>query len=52
MFIGLLTNVVNASKNTKCVSLKNQQSMIQPTNINLHPKEYIQRLHTIHLRLI
>ena len=45
MFIGLLNSVVNASNHTKCVSLNNQQCMIQPTLINLHPNEYTQGLH-------
>ena len=31
MFIGLLTSVVNASNHAKCVSLNNQQCMIQTT---------------------
>ena len=45
MFNGLLTRVVNGSNHTKCVSLKNQQCITQPTLINLHPNEVIQRLH-------
>ena len=45
MFIGLLTGIVNASNNTKCVSLSNQKCMTQPTLINLHPNEYSQELH-------
>ena len=45
MFIGLLTGIVNASNNTKCVSLSNQKCMTQPTLINLHPYEYSQELH-------
>ena len=45
MFIGLLTGIVNASNNTKCVSLNNQKCMTQPTLINLHPNEYSQELH-------
>ena len=45
MFTGLLTSIVNASDQTKCVSLNNQKCMTQPTLINLHPKEYTQELH-------
>ena len=37
MFIVLLSNIVNGSNHTKCVSLSNQKCMIQPTAINLHP---------------
>ena len=44
IFIGLLTSLTNASNHTKCVSLNNQQYMIQPTLINLHPNEYTQGL--------
>ena len=42
IFIGLLTNVVNASIHTKYVSLSNIKCKIQPTLINLHPNEYTQ----------
>ena len=42
VFIGLLASIVNASNHTKCISLNNQQCMIQPTHINLHPNEYSQ----------
>ena len=31
MFIVLLTNTVNASNHTKCISLSNQKCKIQPT---------------------
>ena len=44
IFIRLLTSVVNACSHTKCVSLSNQKCKIQPTLINLHPKEYTQGL--------
>ena len=37
MFIGLLASVLNASNHTKCISLSNQQCMVEPTLINLHP---------------
>ena len=47
MFIVLLTNIVNASNHTKCVSLSNQKCKIQPTLINLHPNEYSQELQSI-----
>ena len=40
----MLTTVVNASNHTKCVSIKNQQYMTQPTLINLHPNEHNQSL--------
>ena len=33
------------NKLTKCVSLNNQNYEIQPTLINLHPKDYSQELH-------
>ena len=45
IFIGLLTNKVNASNHTKCVSLSNEKCMIQPTLINLHPNEHSQEFH-------
>ena len=51
MFIGLLISIVNAFSHTKCMSLSNQESMIEPTFINLHPNEYSQEFRTIHLRL-
>ena len=44
MFIGLLASVLNASNHTKCISLSNQQCMIEPTLINLHPNGYSQGL--------
>ena len=37
MFIGLLTGLVNGSNHTKCMSLRNQKCIIQPTPINVHP---------------
>ena len=42
MFIGLLTSIVNTFNHTKCLSLYNQQCMIQPILINLHSNEYTQ----------
>ena len=45
LFIVLLTNIVNISNHTKCVSLRNQKCEIQPTLINLHPNEYSQDFH-------
>ena len=45
MFIVLLTNSVNASMHTKCVSLSNQKCEIQLILINLHPNECCQELH-------
>ena len=44
-FIGLLNGLVNAPIHTRCVSLSNQKSTIQPTVINLHPNEYSQGLY-------
>ena len=40
VIIVLLASTVNASNHTKCISLNNQQCMIQPTLINLYPDEY------------
>ena len=37
MFIRLLTDLVNGSNHTKCVSLCNQKFMIQSTLLNLNP---------------
>ena len=45
MFIVLLSNIVNRSNHTKCMSLSNQICMIQPTFINLHTNEYSQGFH-------
>ena len=45
MFIVLLSNIVNGSNHTKCVSLSNQKCMTEPTLINLHPNEYSQEFH-------
>ena len=45
IFIGLLTDLVNAYNHKKCVSLSNQKRQIQPTLINLHPNEYSQEFH-------
>ena len=42
ILIGILTDLVNESNHTKCVSLSNQKCMIQPTLINLHSNEYNQ----------
>ena len=42
LFIVLLSNIVDESNHTKCVSLINQKCMIQPTLIKLHPNEYSQ----------
>ena len=44
IFIGLLTGIVSAWNQTKCVSLSNQKFMTQPTLINLNPNEYSQEL--------
>ena len=45
VLIVLLSNIVNGSNHTKCVSLRNQRYMIQPTLIKLHPNKYIQEFH-------
>ena len=37
---GSLASIVDAD-HVKCVSLNNQQYMVQPTLINLHPNEYV-----------
>ena len=42
VFIVLLSNIVNGSNYTKCISLSNQKCMIRSTFINLHPNEYSQ----------
>ena len=44
MFVILLTTIVSASNHTKCMSLSNQECMIQPPLIDLHPNEYSQEL--------
>ena len=41
----IISNIANASEDTKCVSLSNQKCEIQPTLINLHPNEYSQEFH-------
>ena len=45
IFIGLLTGLVNGSNHTKWILLSNRKCMIQPTLINLHPKEHSQEFH-------
>ena len=40
IFIGLLSGTVSASNHKKCVFLRNQKCMIEPTFINLHSSEY------------
>ena len=45
MFLGLLISRGNASNNTKCVSLSNQECMTQLTLINLQPNEYSQEFY-------
>ena len=45
IFIGLLTGIVSAFSHTKCVSLRNQKRVIQPTLINLHPNKYSEEFH-------
>ena len=38
----LLTNILNESNHTRCISLRNQKCMIKYTIINLHLDEYSQ----------
>ena len=38
--MGLLTSIVNASNNTKCVSLSNYKCTTELTLRNLYPNEY------------
>ena len=45
IFLRLLIDAADASNHTKCVWLSNQNCMIQPTLINLHPNEYSQEFH-------
>ena len=45
IFTGLLTDLVNGSNYTKCVSLINQKCMTQATLMNLHPNDYNQEFH-------
>ena len=45
MFIVLLGSIVNASNQTKCISLSIQKCEIQSTLINLYRNEYSQELH-------
>ena len=45
IFIGLLTGLVNGSNHAKCVFLRNQKYMIQPTLINLCPNKHNQEFH-------
>ena len=45
VFIELLSSIVNASNQTKCVYLSNQKFKIQPTLVNLHRNEYSQEFH-------
>ena len=45
IFIGLLPGLVSGSNHTKCISLRDQKGMIQPTLINSHSNEYTQGLH-------
>ena len=42
IFIGLLTDIVNASNDKKCVSLRFWKCMTEHTLLNLHPNEYSQ----------
>ena len=51
MIIGLLTGIISASIHIKCVSLRIQKCMTQPTLINLYPNKYSKNYATIHLQL-
>ena len=44
LIIVSLTNKVNASNHTKCVSSSNQKCEVQLILTNLHPNEYSQEL--------
>ena len=45
IFIGLLVTIIyHISYHTKCISLNNQQCTTKLTLINLHPKEFVERL--------
>ena len=45
IIIVLLTNIVNASNETKCLSWSNQKCWTWSSLINLHPNEYSQEIH-------
>ena len=45
MFIASLSNIVNGSNHTKCVSLTIQECITPPTLINLHSHEYSHQFH-------
>ena len=45
MFMGLLIRILNASNNTKYVSLSDQKYIIQPSDIDLHYSEFIHEFH-------
>ena len=45
MFFVLISDIVNASNNTKCILSSNHKCLIQPTLINLHPNVYSQEFH-------
>ena len=51
IFVVLLSNIVNGSNRTKCVSLNNEKCMIQPTLVNLHPNETVKNFATIPFKL-
>ena len=46
IFIVLLSNVLNGSNHTKCLSLSNHKCMTQTVVINLHPNECSQEIHS------
>ena len=51
IFVVLLSNIVNGSNHTKCVSLNNEKCMIQPTLVNLHPNEIVKNFAAILFKL-
>ena len=51
IFVVLLSNIVNGSNHTKCVSLNNEKCMIQPTLVNLHPNKTVKNFATIPFKL-
>ena len=52
VFNGLLGNIVYALNYKKCISLKNQQCMIQPTLITCIPMNMVKDYIAINLHLI
>ena len=51
IFLGLVTDLVNGSNHTKCVSLSNQKCMTQPTLLTDIIMNTVKNFITLHLRL-